>query len=221
MARLAQVVLESDLVDSTKPGDRLYVTGIHRALPGKANTNGTFKTIILGNAVRSRPGSLSAGEVGRGGLGRTPPPAPCRPTAERGHRSGETGRGGMRQRARRPAAARDCRPHFSRTLSPSDPLLTPAQVRLLTKHLGSSQFTEDDVKHIKEISRRSDTLALLSESLAPSVFGHTQEKRALLMMLLGGTERNLANGATTRARRRATGRPYAPSLTSRPSPRCL
>lgn len=67
-------------------------------------------------------------------------------------------------------------------------------MHLLTKHLGSSAFTEDDVKHIKEISRRSDTLNLLSESLAPSVFGHAHEKRALLMMLLGGTERNLANG---------------------------
>jgi DNA replication licensing factor MCM3 len=56
----AQVVFEADLVDSAKPGDRLYVTGIHRALPGKANASGTFKTIILGNAVRTRPRRVPA-----------------------------------------------------------------------------------------------------------------------------------------------------------------
>ncbi|EOD39699.1 hypothetical protein EMIHUDRAFT_200297 [Emiliania huxleyi CCMP1516] len=109
------VILEADLVDSTKPGDRLHITGIHRALPSKANQSGTFKTLVLGN-----------------------------------------------------------------------------------HHLGSAQFTEEDVRHIKEVSRRPDALPLLAESVAPSVFGHDFEKRALLLMLLGGTERNLANGTHLR-----------------------
>jgi len=121
LPRSVEVILEADLVDSTKPGDRLHITGIHRALPSKANQSGTFKTLVLGN-----------------------------------------------------------------------------HVRLLTKHLGSAQFTEEDVRHIKEVSRRPDALPLLAESVAPSVFGHDFEKRALLLMLLGGTERNLANGTHLR-----------------------
>ena len=52
LPRSVEVILEADLVDSTKPGDRLHITGIHRALPSKANQSGTFKTLVLGNHVR-------------------------------------------------------------------------------------------------------------------------------------------------------------------------
>ena len=53
LPRSIEIVLEADLVDSAKPGDRLYVSGIHRALPSKSNSSGTFRTIILGNSVRA------------------------------------------------------------------------------------------------------------------------------------------------------------------------
>ena len=37
--------------DLTKPGDRVLVSGIHRALPSKANQSGMFKTLLLANAL--------------------------------------------------------------------------------------------------------------------------------------------------------------------------
>jgi len=121
LPRSIEVLLEADLVDTAKPGDRLQVAGIHRALPSKSNQSGMFRTIVIGNNVVS-----------------------------------------------------------------------------LTKHTGSSEFTAEDIENMKGLSRKSDCLEQLSESLAPSIFGHEYEKRALLLMLLGGAERNLANGTHLR-----------------------
>jgi DNA replication licensing factor MCM3 len=52
LPRSVEVMLETDLVDGCKPGDRLQVAGVHRALPSKANQSGMFRTILLGNHIR-------------------------------------------------------------------------------------------------------------------------------------------------------------------------
>ena len=48
LPRSIDVILEGDLCDLAKPGDRVLVGGIHRALPSKANQSGMFKTVIIG-----------------------------------------------------------------------------------------------------------------------------------------------------------------------------
>ena len=55
-----------------------------------------------------------------------------------------------------------------------------------------------DIKHIKSVAKRDDVFTVLSRSLAPSIYGHSYIKKALLLMLLGGCEKNLENGTHLR-----------------------
>ena len=53
LPRSVDVILEGDLVDRVKPGDRVRMVGIYRALAGNVSgqTSGIFRTVILGNNV--------------------------------------------------------------------------------------------------------------------------------------------------------------------------
>jgi DNA replication licensing factor MCM3 len=53
LPRSVNCIVDDDLVDNCKPGDRVQLTGIFRALPNKTNggTKGVFKTVLLCNKV--------------------------------------------------------------------------------------------------------------------------------------------------------------------------
>ncbi|XP_068250969.1 zygotic DNA replication licensing factor mcm3 [Palaemon carinicauda] len=53
LPRSVDVILDNDLVDKCKPGDRIQIVGIYRCLPNKQNsfTSGTFRTVLLANNV--------------------------------------------------------------------------------------------------------------------------------------------------------------------------
>ncbi len=123
LPRSVEVILENDLVDFAKPGDRISVIGTYRALPNKSqgSTSGVFRTIIVAN-----------------------------------------------------------------------------NLKLLGKDATSMTLTKEDIANIKAIGSRSDSLELLSRSIAPSIFGHANVKKALLLLLLGGVEKNLTNGTHLR-----------------------
>ena len=120
------VVLDADLVDRCRPGDRVCIVGIYRALPSKggAENSGVFRSVLIANNVRP----LQQG-------------------------------GGS---------------------------------------LGELEITHADTASIRAVSRRADLFSLLSRSIAPSIFGHSAIKAALLLLLLGGVEKNLANGTHIR-----------------------
>lgn len=75
-------------------------------------------------------------------------------------------------------------------------------INLLSSKIGSgiaqTPLTDGDVRQINKLAKRKDIVGLLTQSLAPSIFGHDFIKRAILLMLLGGAEKNLENGAHIR-----------------------
>eukprot|EP00903_Cladosiphon_okamuranus_P019662 g18075.t1 len=123
LPRSVDVILDDDLVDRVKPGDRVQITGLYRAVGGGSNgsTSGVFRTLIIAN-----------------------------------------------------------------------------NVAILGKDVGSVQMTPADIKNIREIAERDDVLELLAKSLAPSIYGHDHIKKALVLQLLGGEEKNLSNGTHLR-----------------------
>ncbi|XP_061478298.1 DNA replication licensing factor MCM3 isoform X2 [Rhineura floridana] len=54
LPRSVNIILDDDLVDKVKPGDRVQVIGTFRCLPGKKGgyTSGTFKTILIACQVK-------------------------------------------------------------------------------------------------------------------------------------------------------------------------
>merc|ERR1719464_2085221 len=53
LPRSVDVIVDNDLVDKCKPGDRVQIVGCYRCLPGKQGgfTSGTFKTILITNQI--------------------------------------------------------------------------------------------------------------------------------------------------------------------------
>jgi len=61
-----------------------------------------------------------------------------------------------------------------------------------------AELTEKDIRNIRGISKRKDVYQLMSKSIAPSIYGFPYIKKALLLLLLGGVEKNLDNGTHIR-----------------------
>ena len=127
LPRSVDVILDDDLVDKVKPGDRVQLVGIFRTL-GNRNTNhnsALFKTVILANNV-----VLLSSKSGGG--------------------------------------------------------------------IATATITDTDIRNINKVAKKKNLLELLSQSLAPSIYGHDYIKKAILLMLLGGMEKNLENGTHLR-----------------------
>ncbi|KAI9671661.1 MAG: MCM DNA helicase complex subunit [Alyxoria varia] len=127
LPRSVDVILDDDLVDRVKPGDRIQLVGIYRALGNRNASAGssTFSTVILANniiALASKSG------------------------------------GGIQQ----------------------------------------ANLTHTDIRNINKLAKNRRVFDILSQSLAPSIYGHDYIKKAILLMLLGGEEKNLENGTHLR-----------------------
>ena len=127
LPRGVDVIMDDDLVDRVKPGDRIQLVGIYRSLGNRNASSGssTFRTLILANNV-----ILLSSKSGGG--------------------------------------------------------------------IAQATITDTDIRNINKISKNRRVFDLLSQSLAPSIYGHDYIKKAILLMLLGGMEKNLDNGTHLR-----------------------
>ena len=127
LPRGVDVILDDDMVDKVKPGDRIQLVGIYRSLGNRNAGQGssTFKTLILANNI-----ILLSSKSGGG--------------------------------------------------------------------IAQATITDTDIRNIHKISKQKKVFDLLSQSLAPSIYGHDYIKKAILLMLLGGMEKNLDNGTHLR-----------------------
>lgn len=127
LPRGVDVIMDDDLVDRVKPGDRIQLVGIYRSLGNRNAGSGssTFRTLVLANNV-----ILLSSKSGGG--------------------------------------------------------------------IAQATITDTDIRNINKVSKKKNVFELLSQSLAPSIYGHDHIKKAILLMLLGGMEKNLENGTHLR-----------------------
>lgn len=127
LPRGVDVIMDDDMVDRVKPGDRIQLVGIYRSLGNRNAGSGssTFRTLLLANNV-----ILLSSKSGGG--------------------------------------------------------------------IAQATVTDTDIRNINKISKQRKVFELLSQSLAPSIYGHDFIKKAILLMLLGGMEKNLDNGTHLR-----------------------
>ncbi|KAK6346821.1 MCM DNA helicase complex subunit [Orbilia brochopaga] len=127
LPRSVDVIMDDDLVDRVKPGDRIQLVGIYRSLGNRNQGSGssTFRTLIIANNV-----VLLSSKAGGG--------------------------------------------------------------------IAQATITTADIRNFNELAKKKNVFELLSQSLAPSIYGHDYIKKAVLLMLLGGMEKNLENGTHLR-----------------------
>ncbi|CAI7638913.1 unnamed protein product [Penicillium discolor] len=125
LPRSVEVILDDDLVDTAKPGDRIQLVGIYRTLGNGGSGSSTFRTVIMANNI------IQLSSKSGGGI-------------------------------------------------------------------AEAVLTDTDIRNINQIAKKRNVFDLLSKSLAPSIHGHDYIKKAILLMLLGGMEKNLDNGTHLR-----------------------
>lgn len=76
-------------------------------------------------------------------------------------------------------------------------VLIANHVSLLSKE-STANVSREEINTCKKLAKRKDIFELLAKSLAPSIHGHHHVKKAILCLLLGGVEKNLANGTRLR-----------------------
>ena len=77
-------------------------------------------------------------------------------------------------------------------------VLIATDLNSLTNDISQPQLSGSDISNIKTLSKKSNVFDILANSIAPGIYGHAFIKKALILQLLGGVEKNLENGTHLR-----------------------
>eukprot|EP00919_Chromeraceae_sp_WS-2016_P034075 GHVR01080770.1.p1 GENE.GHVR01080770.1~~GHVR01080770.1.p1 ORF type:complete len:674 (+),score=219.31 GHVR01080770.1:591-2612(+) len=162
LPRSIDVVVRGELVETCKPGDTCVFTGCLITVPDV-------------------PALLAPGQV---------PKQVARDTARKGRDGSGTGDGikGLLQLGVRELGYRLC--FLASAVS-----IEGKRERDELKESDDSlhqRFTTDEISEFKRISTCSDVLGMLASCVAPQVYGHTQVKTGIILMLAGGIEKTTA-----------------------------
>ncbi|KAK9476150.1 MCM2/3/5 family-domain-containing protein [Lipomyces japonicus] len=129
LPRGIDVMLDDDLVDTVKPGDRIQLVGMYKSMGSRnatsSSSSSSFRTVVLANNIVLLSSKASGG-------------------------------------------------------------------------IARARITDIDIRNINRVAKKKNLFELLSQSLAPSIYGHDYIKKAILLMLLSGMEKNLDNGTHIR-----------------------
>lgn len=123
LPRSVEIVLEGDLRDAAKPGDRVSCVGVYKPVPPRASgsISGVFRALVIATGVEQ-----------------------------------------------------------------------------INHEATGPSFTEIDYDNIVDLASEEDVIDQLASSLAPSIYGYSWIKKALVLLLAGGRERTLQNGTHLR-----------------------
>ncbi|KAL9941039.1 hypothetical protein V8E36_000527 [Tilletia maclaganii] len=165
-----------ELVDASKPGDRVEVTGIFRSVPVRINPRqrtqkSLFKTY------------LDILHIKRGDARRVAVDLSTREASEQadGRSSQAVGVGGEDDDA-----------DIESSMGPKKSLLRPSSGR--TTAQGELPPNQDLIDKLREIGDRPDVYELLSRSLAPSIDELDDVKKGILLQMFGGTNKRIGTG---------------------------
>jgi len=77
-------------------------------------------------------------------------------------------------------------------------VLVATGVQSLLAEKEKPNMSEQDIKNIRKLAKDKDVFNVLGESVAPSIEGSLNVKKSILLQLLGGAEKILANGTHLR-----------------------
>jgi DNA replication licensing factor MCM3 len=76
--------------------------------------------------------------------------------------------------------------------------LVATGIHSLNAEKETPKLSETDIRNIKKLAKEKELFHILGSSVAPSIEGNDKVKKALLLQLLGGAEKNLENGTHLR-----------------------
>jgi len=89
-------------------------------------------------------------------------------------------------------------PHGQQTSGIFRTFLVATGVQSLNLEKEKPNLTDLDIKNIKKMAKDMDVFSVMSNSVASTIHGNATVKKAILLQLLGGVEKNLENGTHLR-----------------------